>query len=69
MLVINNYDDDNNNNNNNIIIIGITKKKETNKENSEDFHTYSHAETSREISNFNVYFLDIHRNLFELSLL
>ena len=58
MLVINNNND---NIDNNITITIATKKR--NKESSEDF------DTSQEFSNFNVYFLDIHRNLFELCLL
>ena len=63
MLVINN------NNGVNIIIIIIiiiiicVYIYKRNKECSEDFHTYSHAE-NWEFSSFNVYFLDIHRNLF-----
>ena len=68
MLVINKNNDIVNKN---LIIITITKerkKKETKKaqKTSTDTHT---LKTSREVSNFNVYFLDIHRNLFELSLL
>ena len=59
MLVIKNNNDNIKNN----ITITIAPKKKRNKESSEDL------DTSQEFSNFNVYFLDIHRNLFELCLL
>ena len=57
MLVINNSNDDINNN---IIIITLYIKKE---------ETKKAQKTFTQFSNFNVYFLDIHRNLFELCLL
>ena len=69
MLVINNHNDDINNN---IIIITIKKRKEKKKETKKAQKTFAHThtlKTSREFSNFNVCFLDIHRNLFELCLL
>ena len=50
-----------------IIYIYIIYKR--NKESSEDFFTHTHTtKTSQESSNFNVYFLDIHRNLFDFCL-
>ena len=62
MLVINNnnnYNCNNNNNNNNKSGGGEREKKS-----SEDFHIYSYAKKFHEtLANFNVYFLDIHRNL------
>ena len=71
MLVINNNNDINNN-----IIITIKKKqhkqktKKKQRKKAQKTFTHTHMlKTSREFSNFNVYFLDIHRNLFELCLL
>ena len=62
MLVINNNDDINNN----IITIQYIKNKEETKKAQKTF-THTHMlKTSQEFSIFNVYFLDIHRNLFEL---
>ena len=61
MLVINNNDDINNN------VITITKKK-TKKAQKTFTHTHM-LKTSQEFCNFNIYFLDIHSNLFELCLL
>ena len=61
MLVINNNDI-----NNNIITIQYIKNKEETKKAQKTF-THTHMlKTSQEFSIFNVYFLDIHRNLFEL---
>ena len=63
MLVINNNNDDINNN---IITIQYIKNKEETKKAQKTF-THTHMlKTSQEFSIFNVYFLDIHRNLFEL---
>ena len=67
MLVINKNNDIINKN---IIIITITKKKKKETKKAQKTSTDTHTlKTSWEVSNFNVYFLDIHRNLFELSLL
>ena len=69
--LINNNDDNDNIiiNNNDIYILYIYIIYKRNKESSEDFFTHTHTtKTSQEFSNFNVYFLDIHRNLFELCL-
>ena len=51
-----------------IMIITATKNKE--EKEAQKISTHSQAlKTSREFSNFNVYFLDIHRNLLLLGLL
>ena len=50
------------------MIITATKNKE--EKEAQKISTHSQAlKTSREFSNFNVYFLDIHRNLLLLGLL
>ena len=65
MLVINNNNDDINNN---IIIITIKLKQQQQQQQqqrkkAQKTFTHTHTvKTSREFSNFNVYFLDIHRN-------
>ena len=56
----------NNNNdniNNNIIIIIIISKKKTKKGQKTSTHTHT-LKTSRKFNDFNVYFLDVDRNLF-----
>ena len=65
MLVINNNNINNNNNYNcNNKKKNNRKGKKREKKILEDFHTYSHAKKLHEnLGNFNVYFLDIHRNL------
>ena len=67
MLVINN---NNINSSNNYNCNNSNKKKKqkrknkTEKKRSEEFHIYSHAKKLDEsLANFNVYFLDIHKNL------
>ena len=59
-MIANNNKNNNKNNNNN--------KKERKKAQKTFTHTHT-LKNSREFCNFNVYFLDIHRNLFELCLL
>ena len=59
IIIANNYKNNNKNNNN---------KKERKKAQKTFTHTHT-LKNSREFCNFNVYFLDIHRNLFELCLL
>ena len=66
MLVMNNNNDNIDNNNN------YNKKKKKVKEKKKAQNTVTHTDmlkTSPEFSSFNVYFLDILRNLFELCLL